>query len=154
MLRIRDVTFQDRPAFVALAEAMHAASPGFAPLDFDAQVLGETLTSLRAVDTGYARLAEADHQMVGGMLGIAQRSFFGRDAIAADMGLFVYPDRRGMRAGAHLVTDFCVWAQARDVKRVTLCNGAGVGDAAFTQMLAGLDFQRAGSVMYTLLQGG
>lgn len=141
-MHYRLATTNDIQAMCELGRLMHGES-SFAPLDFDAAVLAKTLERLHA-DGQFLAVAEAESgEVVGALVGMAVPSFFGRDLVANDLGLFVAPAHRHGLVAARLIRAFVAWAEARGAKQVR--PGVSTGHPGAERLLEALGFARVGA---------
>jgi GNAT superfamily N-acetyltransferase len=146
----RQAKAADIPALVALARSMHHES-NYAPMDFDGEVLTATLHRL-INEAQFVVLAEDKGEVVAAMLGIIYPSYFGKDTVANDMGLFVRPESRGGMIAARFVRAFVAWAKACGAKQIR--PGVSTGHEGAERLYTGLGFVRAGSIFVMNVEGG
>lgn len=117
-------------------------------LQYDPRQLGDTLLNLAASEHGAVILAEADGEVVGFVLALVSKSFFGPDLVASELAVYVTPEYRGTRAGVKLVRAYVAWAKSRGAKRINSGNSAGMDDQKYLKLLTFAGFQPAGSLVY------
>jgi GNAT superfamily N-acetyltransferase len=142
---IRPATFDDVPRLVALGRIMHAESPRFGALRFDAQILERTLRV--AIAEHFAMVALHDGVVVGGMVALLTPHWFSPDLTACDLALFIDPEYRGGMAPVRLLHAYAQWAKASG-SRMTLFGVMTAVNTEKTVALAErLGWRRAGVVM-------
>lgn len=147
-MTLRRAQIADIPAMTDLGRAMHAES-NFAPLDFDGDVFAATLRRLIESDQ-FVLIAEKDGEIVGGMIGTVHQSWFGKDWIASDMGLFIAPASRGGMTAARLVRAFVLWAKAAGARQAR--PGVSTGATNAERLYEGMGFKRAGELFVMNLE--
>jgi GNAT superfamily N-acetyltransferase len=111
----------DIPAVVEMGRALHAESPRYRRFSFDAgkveRLLRSRIEGTLVTDApGGAFVAEADGELVGGLVGYVAEPFFSTDKFASDFSFYVKPEYRGRtRAPLLLVRAFEAWAQSQGV---------------------------------------
>jgi hypothetical protein len=142
---IRRATPDDVPALVALGRALHAES-AYCFLPFDTAKVTATAQALIA-GGGYVALAE-DASIWGMFAGTLNEYWFSRARYAADLCLYLRPERRNTRAGARaiaaFVTGFRAWASARGAAELTLAVTTGIHTDATARLFERFGLQRAG----------
>jgi GNAT superfamily N-acetyltransferase len=144
-MKIRPAVLDDLPTLLALGRQMHAESPRFNALTFDDTKVLELLTS--AIDDDRYLLIvvdDGDGGLVGGFIGYMTPLWFSHDEVAADLALFVDPDRRGGIVAAHLMKAYSEWAAARGAKQTTAGISTGVMVEQTAQMYRRLGFNQYG----------
>jgi GNAT superfamily N-acetyltransferase len=144
-MKIRPAVPDDLPTLLELGRCMHAESPRFSALTFDATKVFELLTS--AIDDDRYLLIVVDDGeggLAGGFLGYITPQWFSHDEVAADLALFVDPDRRGGIVAARLLKAYAEWAEARGAKQITAGISTGVMVEQTAQMYRRLGFNQYG----------
>lgn len=144
---MRPATVEDIPAIVALGELMHAESPHFARLSWDAEKVARTMAQLIDSPHGWVRVVERDGQIVGGMAALAVEHWSSSDLIACDLALFVHPERRGGITAARLLAGYRQWAEGLGCKLVQFGILTGVNVASTEGMASMLGWKRQGVVL-------
>lgn len=126
-MNIRAATLKDLDALRALGKTMHAESPRFSRLEYDASKVDAVL-QIALADPRYFTLVaeEEDGEIIGGFVGFMMEHWCSTDSVAQDLALFVRPDRRGGILAARLVKSFVYWAQDRGAKHIVLGISTGV----------------------------
>lgn len=144
---IRPATLDDIPRLVELGQAMHAESPTFCRLRFDADKAAATIASTINSAAGFAFVAEHSGQVVGGMLALIAPHYFSPDLVACDLALFMAPEHRGGMAAVRLVNAYVRWAECHGAALVHLGVMTGVQVDKTEALLQRLGARRAGVVM-------
>lgn len=144
---IRNATHDDIPRMVELGQQMHAESPNFRGMRFDADKLADAMRCAIDSPAGFARLAERDGMVIGGLVAMAVPHYFSSDSVACDLALFVAPEHRGGMAAARLVAAYRDWGRALGVAKVQLGVMTGVAPEAVEGLCIRLGARRAGVVM-------
>jgi hypothetical protein len=146
---IRRATPDDVPALVELGRALHAES-AYCFVPYDVTKVTATAHALIA-GQGYVALVE-DAGAWGMFAGALSEYWFSRARYAADLCLYLRPERRNTRAGARaiaaFVTGFRAWASARGASELTLAVTTGIHTDATARLFARFGLERAG-VLHT-----
>lgn len=143
---IRPATLLDVPQLVVLGERMHAESR-FSAMGYAPDKVAALLTGLISSPVGCVLVAERQGAVVGGMAGYCDAHFFSNDLFAADLAVFVEPDRRGGIAAARLVRAFVDWATRRGARMIQVGISTGVHVEQTTRLYESLGFARVGPLM-------
>ena len=147
-MTLRAATHADIPALVELGRDMHAGS-SFAPMDFDAEVLGATFARMLEQSQFLVVAEDGGGEIVGGMAGMVSRSWFGKDWVANDLGLFL---RSGHAMTAvHLLKAFVNWASLAGAKQIR--PGVSTGHDGAERFYEGLGFVRTGALFVLDVKG-
>jgi GNAT superfamily N-acetyltransferase len=127
---VRTATAADVPRLAQLGQRMHAESPRFRRLRFNADRLGALLA--RAVDHPEMLLlvGELGGEVAGGFLGLVSQHWCSNDLVATDLALFVDSEKRGGVLAPRLLREYVRWAEARGAVLIT----AGVTTGVQTEM--------------------
>lgn len=107
MANVRRAVLADIPAIVSMGADMHAESPRFRHLNFNAGKLSGVAKHLIETTTdGGVFVAEADGGLVGMFGFIVVEYFFGLDRVASDLGIYIKPEHRGTSAFPRLLHAF------------------------------------------------
>ena len=93
-MRLRMATVADLPAICVLGRAMHQEST-FAPMDYDIDCVKETIADLMEKSQLVLVAEDTNGEVIGGILGKVTQTWFGKDMVANELGLFIHPDHRG-----------------------------------------------------------
>lgn len=74
----------------------------------------------------FCALVKDEQQFYGGIIGVVCEQFFGDDVIAADLGIFILPEKRGTSAAPRLIQAFEHWAGEHGATEVHLGQTTGV----------------------------
>ena len=140
----REATIEDLPVLLALGEAMHAESPRYRRLSFDADRLEATLRQLIGQVNGFVRIAGDGGAVDGVMVAMVSPHWTSWDLVATDLALYVMPDARGGHVGARLVRAYLEWARERGATLVQAGVTAGIADAG--RLYAACGATRCGEV--------
>lgn len=145
---IRHATATDIPRMVELGRAMHAEAPNFCGMRFDADRLAATIGAVIGNEVyGFARVAERDGEVIGGLVAMAAPHFFSPDLVACDLALFVAPEHRGGIAVARLVAAYRDWGRALGVVKAQIGLMTGIETERVEALLNRLGARRVGLVM-------
>lgn len=119
MIRVRPAVEADIPALVEMGRMLHAESPRYARMTFDAdkvkrlaqRLIGSPLTA--PADGLF--VAENDERVIGMVAGHIVDLFFTYDKIATDYTFYVRPEHRRGRAAVLLLNAFEAWALKHDI---------------------------------------
>lgn len=142
---IRDATHDDVEAMAVLGAHMHAES-NFAPIRYSSEHAARMCHNLIDSANGFVAVSEHDGALTGFMLAMAYPAWFGNghDLIAADLVLYVEPERRRGASAIMLATAFKNWALARGVRQVRAGTAAGPAGQGANAIYEHLDFKPAG----------
>lgn len=144
---IREATPYDIPRLVALGGQMHAESPAFQGMRFDAGKLADTIGAAMGSPMGFVRVAEREGLVIGGMVALAMPHYFSPDIVACDLALFVAPEHRGGMAAARLLAAYRDWGRDLGAVKVQMGVMAGVESWMVEALCERLGARRAGVVM-------
>lgn len=125
-MNLRPAVHTDIEAIIALGRRMHAESPRFSLMTFDADKVFVLLSNAIRDDRYFLQVAEQDGVLVGGFAGVMAAHWFSTDQVAQDMAVFVDPGKRGSIVAARLVKSFIEWARGRGAKQINLGISTGV----------------------------
>ena len=141
---VRVATLDDIPAMLRLGEIMHAESR-YSFMAYDAEKVATTLTTL--IDSGFVMVREANGgELVGGMVGYMAEPWFSREPVAAELALFICPDKRGGVAAWYLINAFVEWAEQRGAREITMAITTGVKVEDTGKLYQRLGFEQVGGV--------
>lgn len=131
-----------------MGEAMHAESPVYRDLPFDAQKVGAwAAMHMRRPDMGAWGAHTSEGELAGVLFASLSDVFFGSAVIAREDTFYVSPEHRGNGAAFDLVHRFLVWGQEKGAARAVITASTGVDDAKVTRFLSKVGFQPAGTAM-------
>jgi GNAT superfamily N-acetyltransferase len=142
---IRPAEYTDVPALVELGRIMHAESPVFSKLDFDAVKLYTTIGNV--IEHGFACVYESNGHIRGVILAMICPHWFSRDLFSCDLALFIEPQHRGGIAAVRLLNAYAHWAMDSGAKLIQFGIMTGVGVETTAQLCERLGWKRAGVVM-------
>ncbi len=132
---------------ILLAQEFHTHS-NYAPLDFDVDIVSKLLAACVLQQDGLMGWAAVDKgTIIGGLIGRVTQSFFGKDSVSNDLGLFVSPDRRGGVAAIHLLRAYKAWAKAKGAKRINFAVTAGINAERTAKFITTQGFKPVGSLL-------
>ena len=143
---IREPTEDDVPAMVELGRMMHAESPVFSRLTFDAERLSVTIRNVMLSPAGFARVSGGD-EITGAMLAMAVPHWCSSDLVACDLALFVHPEFRGGTAAARMLMAYRDWAAGLGAKITNFGIMTGVQVDRTQTLCERLGWVRSGVVM-------
>lgn len=144
-MKLRLATVDDLPAIVVMGRILHQEST-FATMDYDIDVVKETIGSLIDKKQFVVVAEDTNGEVIGGMAGSVTQSWFGKDAVANDLSLFVHPDRRGGLVAYRLVEAFVQWARMAGAKQIR--PGVITGNRSAESMYERLGFKRCGATFF------
>lgn len=146
-MTMRAATIEDVPAIVALGELMHAESPHFAGLAWDADKVARTVAHLIDSPRGFVQVVEREGQIVGGVMALAVEHWSSSDLTACDLAVFIHPERRGGMLAARLLTAYRQWAEGLGCKLVQFGILTGVAVEQTEGLAVALGWKRQGVVL-------
>lgn len=150
-ITVRSGQERDIPQVIEAGRRLMAHST-FAGMDYDPEVLRETLQVLVNSDVGCMLVSVRNGKhMTGFVLAMMSQSFFGKDRVVGDLALFVEPGSRGSESAPLLVRECLRWAQRQGARRISMGNSAGADDVSYVSLMGQQGFHRAGSLMYQML---
>lgn len=144
---IRAATLDDIPALVALGRVMHAESPVYSRLRFDADILAANIAAVIGSPRGFAQVCEIDGGLAGGLLAAAVPHWCSPDLVACDLALFVHPEHRGGMTAPRLVERYREWGTGIGAVIIQLGIMTGVQPERTQAMCERLGWQRQGVVV-------
>lgn len=144
---IRYATPVDTAALLCLARMMHAESPRFHHLAFDAEKTAAMLGNLIENPQAVALVDEKEGQIVGMMGGFVMEHLFGHDKVAADIGLYVVPQYRGTSTAPRLLRAFEDWAKENGARDIVLGISTEVTAEATRGLYMKLGYEQSGYLM-------
>lgn len=141
-MQLRLATSDDLADIARLGHLMHQES-SFAPLDYDVDRVKETIGCLIDKNQFVVVVEDTNGEIVGGMAGMVEQSWFGGDMIANDLALFLDPAVRGGRLAFRLVAAWITWAKMAGAKQ--LRPGVVSGSKAAEEMYERMGFQKTGA---------
>lgn len=144
---IRQATADDLGALVELSRQMHAESPRFRRLQFDAEKMRRTAAGLIESPQGFAWVAEVDGRIVGGMLAAVCEHWCSSDKIGLDYGLYVQPGARGAGNDAvALAKQYAAWAREQGAVWPQVGITAGIRDEAAAKVFTYAGGKQVGTI--------
>lgn len=140
---IRNATIEDVPALISLGRLLHEESE-YRDLPYDVEKI--TGVAHRLLEDGFLRVYEKDGELLGGMSAVITEFWFSHEKVAADVAVFVKPDRRGGIVAAALVRQFIEWAEERGVARQRLSITTGINEEQTAELYENLGFRKCGQI--------
>lgn len=141
-MKLRLATYVDLPRIVELGRLMHQES-SYAQLDYDDHIVASTMADLIDKKQFVVVAEDTNGQVVGGMAGSVDPTWFGNDSIATDLALFIAPEHRGGMLVVKLVKAFAQWARLAGAKQIR--PGVTTGSEQAVALYERLGFQRCGA---------
>lgn len=136
MTVIRKGNCTDIPAIISMARDMHAESPRYRTLGFDAEKINAlALGLILNPEAGGVLVAEQNGYLVGMLAFYVSEFFFGGDLLASDLVMYVRPQFRGGSIFPRLVVAFEKWADEFGVKEKQLGVSAGIDSERVVDVL-------------------
>lgn len=142
---IRNATYADIPALVALGREMHATSI-FSTFNYDEEKTSGLIRTLVDVHIGIAIVSETDGIIEGGFIGAVHEHYFGRDLQATDYALFLTMTARNGRLGLRLIDEYVTQALAKGAKQIMLANSTGYQADRVANIFESRGFKKLGYV--------
>ena len=121
MTTIRRATIGDIAPILDMARDMHAESPRYRVLGFNARKVGElALAIIQNPQAGGVLVAEKENTLVGMFAFHIGQHFFSDDTFASDIVMYVKPEQRSSSVFPRLVAAFEAWADEHGVKEKLL----------------------------------
>lgn len=141
MANIRRATGADVGAILAMARDMHAESPRYRGLDFDEEKLFNLAQHLmHTPKAGGVLVAEVEGAVVGMFAFHVDQYFFGHDAFASDVVMYIAPKHRCGSLFPRMVAAFEKWADEFGVKEKLLGVSAGIDTGRAVAVLERLGY--------------
>lgn len=123
-LDVRPAQADDVPAIVLLAYWMTSESPRFRRHGFST-VKARALVE-RLVELGGLFVAAEGKELIGFFAGVMNEHFLSEVKVAAEIGVYVLPSRRGTSAFPRLVRAFESWAKNNGAQEIAVGISTGV----------------------------
>ena len=147
-MKIRAATVFDKDGCVAIARRMHAESV-WRDMDFCEKKIGSMVDY--STDNGspyFVAVVEVEHKIVGGMIGFAMPSIFGKDILGTEAGIYIEPEHRSYKTASRLLCMFEDFCKEHGAKRISISNTAGIVDGAYLKFLMRRGYRQSG--VYTM----
>lgn len=127
MTVIRKGVRSDIPAIIEMARDMHAESPRYNRLNFNAEKVNAlALAIMLNPKAGGVLVAERENSVVGVLAFYVTDFFFGDDLLASDLVMYIRPQFRSGSIFPRMVLAFETWADEFGVKEKQLSVSAGI----------------------------
>ncbi len=143
-MNLRPAVHTDIESMIELGRRMHAESPRFSQLRYDADKVFVLLSNAIRDDRYFIYVAEHDGVLLGGLAAIMAPHWFSPDQIAQDIAVFVDPDKRGTIALARLIKEYRGWAKGRGAVQTCLGISTGVMVERTADLYRALGFKQYG----------
>lgn len=144
MTLVRGARPGDLGSLVALVLLAHRET-GYGKFSVDERDIRGFLQFLLDSD-GYVGVAERDGALVGLLLGMAHKWWFGPETVATDVLFYVRPEARSGVLVKRMLEDFRGWALDRGAVRVAVGISSGVGIDRKDRLLGHLGFEAIGGL--------
>lgn len=133
---------------------MHAESPRYRDLEFSEVKLGEIINRFHNTPLHGVILVAVDKRGIAGMFwGYVDEFFFGHDRYAADLLLYVNPDRRKGRVAYRLVKAFEEWAADRSALHIQAGISTGIDNEGYARFYERMGYIGSGIVLSKAVVG-
>lgn len=141
---IRRARLDDVPTIVALGAALHAESPRYSRLRFNAEKVEATIRRMIEQPRCAVLVSENSGVINGGILAFAEPEWFTDELVAQELSLYVRPGRRGSVIAARLIAALDAWAQATGARYLQCGATTGVCNELTARLYEFLGFARVG----------
>lgn len=126
-MEIRPIRRSDKAECVALGYMMHTEAPNYRDKIFYPNKC-EAIVDLVVdqPDTYFGYVAEEDGKLVGIFIATIFSPYFNEEKIAADLLIYLRPEKRGTNLFFRLVTYFEAWAESHDADEMSLAVSSGI----------------------------
>jgi GNAT superfamily N-acetyltransferase len=145
-MKIRRLEPADLPQMLELGRMMHAESSFKAIPYSEGRVLQLGGECLKEPDRYCCVVAVEDERLIGGMIGLRGLHFFSEVPYAADLALYVIPEKRGSSAAIKLLATFIGWAESVGCKEVRCGVTTGINPDVADRLYTTAGFNRAGAL--------
>ena len=147
MAKIRPAGHSDIPALIALGRQMHAESPRFARVKFDADKLCTQLVTMIESVWCMILVAEEEGQIVGTIGGGVTPYYFSNELHGYEHWVYVALSHRGSSVGARLVKEWDNLLVSEGIKESVLGISTEVDSERTKQFYERLGYRLAGYIM-------
>jgi L-amino acid N-acyltransferase YncA len=141
-MKLRLATLADLDSMAAMGESMHAEST-YAELHYSRDRVKEVLGALIDKSQFVIVAEDTNGALVAAMAGSVSTCWFGDDAVASDLALFIAPAHRGGMLVVRMVKAFVQWAQMAGAKQIR--PGVTTGSEVAERIYSHLGFERCGA---------
>lgn len=137
---IRNITVDDLPTIISLAQQMHAEST-YAGYTFDYDKALNIARHILVSTKHCAFVAESsDEEVFALLVAYVDEFFFSKDLQAQDYLVYAAPSRRGSSAVVRLIEMYEAWAKDVGAKRICLGVSAGINDDRVRKLYSRLGY--------------
>ena len=126
MAKIEDFSFLDRDAVLGMARAMHAESPTYRDISWNEDKVNAIIEMALSRDDIHCLVAKENDTPIGMLVVFLNHYFFSDDFFAADMLLYVQPDKRNASVAKGLISHAEHWAESSGARELRFGNSAGI----------------------------
>jgi GNAT superfamily N-acetyltransferase len=149
---IRRATAADFPALVEMGRDMHAESPRYRGMSYDAAKVAELAKRLADMkDIAILLVAERAGEVIGMFVALIAERWFSQDRYITDLTVYVKPEYRGGSAFYRLVKAFEDWAEKQGVQDIAIGVSTEIHAERTVRAYQQLGYRLAG---YTMVKHG
>lgn len=121
-MQVRTATLEDIPALVDMGQALHAESPRYGSMPFNAKKVEQLAARVVSGQAPNAHVLVADDGgvLAGMFVGVLAERWFNDEWFATDLTVYVRPERRGSTAFPRLLKAFEAWALERGMTNAAI----------------------------------
>ena len=130
MAEVRRATAADVEALVAMGRALHAESPRYREMRFDAEKVRRLARDMLGTLLGgntCVLVAETGGEIVGMCALVLSERWFGPDLFVTDLTVYVKPEPRGSSAFVRMVRAMEAWARAQHALELDIGVSTDIG---------------------------
>ncbi len=142
---IRDATVEDLDQIMALGTQFHQESR-YAVFGYDNVKTRMFFQTIIENKDGMFLVYDTPNGIIGGMVGWAEKMYFGHDIVLSDFALFVSKDRRGQIAGASLIKAYIEYGKKIGAHEIILSNSSGIDRDRIAKLYERLGLTHVGYV--------
>ena len=145
MTLFREARTEDLGSVIELILLAHCETD-YRLFALDAGDVDAFVSTLLEFEDGYVGVAERDGELVGVLMGLAQKWWFGPDVVAFDVLFYVVPEARSGVLVKRMLEKFESWAKDRGAVRVVVGISSGVAVDRKDRLLGHLGFKAIGGL--------
>lgn len=150
MCTVRPAVESDLPALIEMGRALHAESPRYQGMQFDArklEALWHQLQGTMLAPAGCVFVVERGGYTIGMAVGMIATRWFCDDCYLTDLSVYVRPEHRQGRAFPRLVEALERWAAAQGITDIALGVSTEIHAEATSRAYTRLGYRLAGYTM-------